>query len=130
MTAAIRQGLRERLNALPNQPPTAYENVDFTPVQGTLWMSEFFLPAATDPLTLAPGNSQQHDGVYQVSVYAPLEQGTGEAEAIAAAIVAHFARGTVCGPARVMSSYVNGALTSDGWYQIPVTINYRAYIDG
>jgi hypothetical protein len=128
MNQTIYRALRARLNSLPNRPPIAYENEDYTPRQGVLWIRESFLPADIDPFTLV--GSQQYNGVYQVTVFAPLERGSAEAQKQAEAVVAHFARGTPVGQGKVLAASYGPAVPSNAWWQIPVTIRYRAHYVG
>jgi hypothetical protein len=125
MNQTIYRALRARLNTLPNKPQIAYENEDYKPKQNVLWLRESFLPAEIDPFTLT--DSQQYNGLYQVTVFAPLEQGAAKAQTQAEAIVAHFERGTVVGQGKVLAASYGPAIASSAWFQIPITIRYRAH---
>jgi hypothetical protein len=128
---AIHTALRARLNDFStNLDPIAYENTPFTPEIGVLWLRENFLPAETDALTLSGGNTRAHRGIYQITVFAPMEQAVSEAEAKAEALMVHFARGTSVGSGRVTNVYRGPAVAEDGWFAIPISVQYLAPYDG
>lgn len=127
---AIYQAMRTRLNDLPSLPPVAYENRPYTPTTGVLWLSESFLPADIDPLTLSDGQSQEYNGIYQITVFAPADDDSYTGMAKAEAIALHFKRGTVIGQGRVLAVSINQAIVGNGWYQVPVTVQYRAHYSG
>lgn len=132
-TQTIYNALRAHLNDMTGLPPVAYENQGYTPVVDTLFLRENLLPADTSPLTLRDGDSQQYGGIYQVTVFAPADKGAHTGKAMAEAVALHFKRGTVIGTAgqgRVLSVSIGPSLNEGGWYQIPVSITYRAYYRG
>lgn len=132
-TQAIYNALRAHLNDMANLPPVAYENQPYTPTTGTLWIRENLLPADTSPLTLADGDSMQYGGIYQVTVFAPADGGAFTGRTMAERIALHFKRGTTiitAGSGRVLSVSVGPSSTDNGWHQIPVSVTYRAYING
>lgn len=129
-TKAIYEGLRGRLNAMSGLPPVAYENQPYTPVTGTLFLRENLLPADIDALTVADGDSMQYNGIYQVTVFAPAGEGAATGRAMAESVALHFKRGTAVPGGRVLSVSIAAAQQDGGWYQIPVSINYRAHFNG
>jgi len=129
-THTIYNALRAHLNDMPSLPPVAYENQPYTAVSGVLWLRENILPADTDPLTLADGDSMDYRGVYQVTVFAPADGGAATGKVMAETIALHFRRGTEVGSGRVSRVSINPAVNDDGWYVIPVSINYQAYYRG
>ena len=90
----IVKALSSRLNTLTDAPPIAFENVPFTPVDSVTWLRESYLPANSATVGLEPGGSTDFVGVYQVSVYIPLDKSKFGAYKLVDAITAHFARGT------------------------------------
>ncbi|MBX8534534.1 DUF4128 domain-containing protein [Pseudomonas cichorii] len=60
----------------------AYQAVAFEPQAGETYLSAFLLPSGADSVTLE-GVDRVFAGVFQVSVVAPVGQGTGAAEGIA-----------------------------------------------
>jgi hypothetical protein len=109
--------------------PTAWENKDFTPTQGQLYVRPTLLPGNTEPSSF--DSSDEHLGVYQVDVIAPSNKGKGEALIQADLIADQFKSRQVLtyNGVKVHLTSVsrgNGAL-SDGWYILPITAAYRAY---
>jgi len=127
----ISAALSSRLGSLPAAPPIAYENAKYTPVEGTTWLRESYLPATSSTVGMEPGGSTDFIGVYQVSIYAPLDDYKFESHQLIDSITAHFARGTGLefdGQA-VIIEQVNVAqgLASGGWWLMPVSVNWRAF---
>ena len=127
----ISAALSSRLNTLTDAPPIAFENVPFTPVDGTTWLRESYLPANSATVGLEPGGSTDFTGVYQVSIYTPLDDYKLESHQLIDSITAHFARGTmlVFEGQSVVVEQVNVAqgLASGGWWLMPVSVNWRAF---
>ena len=90
----ISAALSSRLKSLPNAPPIAVENVPYTPVDSTTWLRESYLPANSATVGLEPGGSTDFVGVYQISIYIPLDESKFGAYELVDTITAHFARGT------------------------------------
>ena len=127
----ISAALSSRLNTLTDAPPIAFENVPFTPVEGTTWLRESYLPATSSTVGMEPGGSTDFIGVYQVSIYAPLDDYKFESHQLIDSITAHFTRGTmlVFEGQSVVVEQVNVAqgLASGGWWLMPVSVNWRAF---
>jgi len=127
----ISAALSSRLNTLPDAPPIAFENVPFTPVDGTTWLRESYLPANSATVGLEPGGSTDFTGVYQISIYTPLDDSKFGAHQLIDDITAHFARGTMLvfeGQAVVVEQVnVSQGLASGGWWLMPVSVNWRAF---
>jgi len=127
----ISAALSSRLNTLTDAPPIAFENVPFTPVDGTTWLRESYLPANSATVGLEPGGSTDFTGVYQVSIYTPLDDYKLESHQLIDSITAHFARGTMLvfeGQAVVVEQVnVSQGLASGGWWLMPVSVNWRAF---
>ena len=127
----ISAALSSRLNTLTDAPPIAFENVPFTPVEGTTWLRESYLPAASSTIGMEPGGSTDFIGVYQISIYTPLDDSKFGAHQLIDDITAHFERGTVLtfdGQAVVVEQVnVSQGLASGGWWLTPVSVNWRAF---
>ena len=91
----ISAALSSRLNTLTDAPPIAFENVKYTPVEGETWLRESYLPATSSTIGMEPGGSTDFTGVYQVSIYAPLDDYKFESHQLIDSITAHFTRGTM-----------------------------------
>ena len=127
----ISAALSTRLNSLPSAPPIAFENAKYTPVEGTTWLRESYLPAASSTIGMEPGGSTDFTGVYQVSIYTPLDDYKLESHQLIDSITAHFARGTMLvfeGQAVVVEQVnVSQGLASGSWWLMPVSVNWRAF---
>jgi len=127
----ISAALSSRLNTLTNAPPIAFENVPFTPVDGTTWLRESYLPANSATVGLEPSGSTDFVGVYQISIYTPLDDSKFGAHQLIDDITAHFARGTMLvfeGQAVVVEQVnVSQGLASGSWWLMPVSVNWRAF---
>ena len=127
----ISAALSSRLNSLADAPPIAFENAKYTPVEGTTWLRESYLPAASSTIGMEPGGSTDFIGVYQISIYTPLDDYKLEAYQLIDSITSHFERGTVLvfeGQAVVVEQVdVAQGLASGGWWLMPVSVNWRAF---
>lgn len=126
--AAIRAALATQLNTIGI--PTAWENSNFKPTAGQVYLSEALLPNETLSVGVSSASSDNFGGIYQVLVYAPAGGGKGAAVAAAEQVVGAFPKGaslTYSGVVvRVLRASQNPALIDGDRYVIPVSINYRA----
>jgi len=120
---------------------TAFENAPFTPTHGTLYLQEAYLPADTTPVGMEYGSSEDHRGIYQVSVMAPRDEYKAAAYAAVDAVALQFARGTeltrdditvrverVSASAPIYGT-TNGQADEGGdRFFIPVSIYWRAFV--
>ena len=113
-------------------PPIAYENAEYTPVEGTLYLRESFLPNIKDAVGVAHTSADDYEGLYQVSVMDGRGDRRFDAQEQARLISLHFPRGaeyTYNGVmVKITGTRLASAITEDGWYQIPVTISWRALV--
>lgn len=111
--------------------PVAWENTQFEPEVGQTFLRAFLLPAPTESETLE-GEHRAYIGVYQISIYVPINEGAGVAETILDGLDLLFPnneRFTV-GPSfqvQVISPVRAGpAIQSGDWYLVPASFEYRA----
>jgi hypothetical protein len=92
-----------------------------------------FLPALTEQADLGTAGKNRNIGIAQVDVFAAGENGWGDAFDKADDVAEHFKRGTrlTSGGVTVTieSVQIGPQLSFDGWFQLPVSINYLAYTD-
>lgn len=108
----------------------AYENAQFTPTVGAIYLRCYQLPAPTQAADLE-GAHRAYTGVFGVNVTAPINVGAGAALTIADALAAYFvnnARLTVSGLAvqQITPASIAPALQLEDRYVIPVSWQYRA----
>ena len=113
-------------------PPIAYENAEYTPAEGTLYLRESFLPNIKDAVGVAHTSADDYEGLYQVSVMDGRGDRRFDAQEQARLISLHFPRGaeyTYNGvTVKITGTRLASAITEEGWYQIPVTISWRALV--
>tara|TARA_R110000772_G_scaffold60108_9_gene135719 strand:- start:1990 stop:2406 length:417 start_codon:yes stop_codon:yes gene_type:complete len=112
-----------------NSVPVAYENSEYTPTVGTLYLRATHLPADTLPIGLAFTSALDHLGIYQVDVIAPVDKGKGAAFAMADLLITAFPRGdlTYNGVKVRIKSVSPQPGTRDGaYYIVSVIINYQS----
>mgnify|MGYP003643012703 CR=1 FL=1 len=127
----ISAALDTKLNtfAVANSIPVAWENLEYTPVVGTLYLRPTLLPAATEPVGLSYVSALDHLGIYQIDVIAPVDKGKGAAVTKADLLVTAFARGnlTYNGKIVTIKSTSRSTGTRDGaYYIVSVIINYQS----
>lgn len=128
----IQAALEKKLAAISPALSTAYENVPFTPVQGTPYQRINLLPNATQDRAIS-ADVRECVGLFQVSLCYPVGSGRGAAQARADAIDAAFKpvqrltegvlKVEITRSAQVAAGFVDG----DRWI-VPVTVEYRAFI--
>ena len=126
--SVIHAALNARLDTL--SLPTAWENKSFDPPEGELWIRETFMPAEKRASAMGTSSQNRNRGIYQVDVFRPLGEGSGEAEEAVETIENLFKRGTVIGSGITIESASRLAgRKSEPWYMVPVIIRYRADIN-
>ena len=120
--------LDTRLSTLASSPPVAWENVNYTPVEGTLYLRPSNLPAGTAAVGIANTDTVRGVGIYQVDVFAPSEAGPGAALTAADLVADHFTRGLrlTSGNTKVIVGVPTQepATPSGAWLQVAVLIPY------
>lgn len=110
--------------------PIAHENQQYTPTAGTAYVEIRVLQNDATPFTLK--DSDETDGVFRVRLFYPADTGAVNAKSKADEIFATYKIGTRLTynnvSLTVMSNQRQPGLAEDGWYQLVLTINYRAYV--
>jgi hypothetical protein len=124
--ADIQGALRAQLNTLPNKPPIAWENVDYNPNSGTLFLRATGLPGETVQLCLGDNGLDDHIGIFQVDVFIPDGKGRSTWPD---QIADHFKRGTILTlnevDVRITSVSIEAADKDENFFIVPVSISYR-----
>lgn len=128
----ISAALDGRLNTMTGKPAVSWENVSYTPVNGTLYIRPTLLAGDTNQASLGDSGTDQNIGIYQLDVFAPAGTGKGAAIVMADTIANQFKRGTVLTysgvTVRVKNASRQAAINNaDGWYQVPVVVTYISY---
>jgi len=108
---------------------TAFENINYTPAEGTPWAQAFFLPEPPKVATLSGIGEDEHVGIFQINLNFPQGAGVGAAADKADQIREHFQAGArfanggqevlIVGCGRA------GGRNVGGWFVLPVSIDYR-----
>ena len=126
----IRALLEVHLNTIAPSIATAFENVPFTPVNGTPWQRVNLLTAPTLNPTFGDAFHRE-TGIFQVTLYYPENAGASACATRAELIRSQFVRGLTLtsGTLRVLidrSPWVSQGMNDGGWYRMPVSIPYVA----
>jgi len=127
----IKSALEARLKAMPNALATEWENVSFDPPAEPYQRADL-LPAAPEQPTLGDGFYRE-TGVFQVTLFYPLDGGGGVVYAMAEAVRDWFPRG---------ASFSSGGVTvhiadvgrigpkfrDNDRFVLPVSLRYFAHI--
>ena len=128
----IRAALEGALNSMTPTLSTAWENVQFTPVDGTPYQQVTISPTRPDDQEIASKNYQQ-GGIFQINLRYPLLNGPANAMNRAELIRDKFKKG---------SSFTNGGVTVlctrtpeigtaaqvDGRYFLPVRVFFNSFV--
>ncbi len=122
----IEAALNTKLSTLGSLPPVQWPNVEYKPVQGTLFLRPTLLPASGDLFTLS--GQYQHKGIYQVDIFCPINKGisalTGWLDAIQALFTA--TKTLTAGSDKIFIQSVSMGKTErqEGWFVGLITVQY------
>lgn len=133
--ANIRSALETQLNTITPALATAWENVPFLPVAGTPYQSAYVLMATPVNAELGYGAPFTEQGIFQINLFYPLDQGAAAAMAQAELIRSAFpfakslvANGTIV--TIIATPEVSPARAEDDRYLVPVKVRFQARIGG
>jgi hypothetical protein len=110
--------------------PTAYENANYTPADGTAFAQVFFLPEQPKVATLSGIGEDEHIGIFQINLNYPQGSGSGAAADKADAIREYFEAGTKfvtdSQGVLILSSGRASGRNDGGWFILPITIEFMA----
>ena len=127
-TQNILSAFLNRLDAMSPALATQKPNVNFTPTTGTPYQRARLLPATPENPTL--GDQYHREvGFFEVTLFYPINQGSGLANARADSVKQQFARGVTMvqngQTVKVLRTpTVSPAIESDDRYIIPISIEY------
>jgi hypothetical protein len=129
---SVRAALETKLNGITPAISTAWENAPFAPVAGTPYQAVFLMAATPENPTMGDGFYREQ-GIFQISLFYPLQAGPATAAARAELIRTAFKRGTALtsGTVTVRISRTpeigQGRVDGDRWH-VPVKCTYFAGI--
>jgi len=83
--------LDNNLNTMAGLPPVAWQNKGYKPVNGTLYLRPTLIPADSNVATIGAG-TDINQGIYQIDIFSPLDEGKNEAMLMSDAIAEQFKR--------------------------------------
>jgi hypothetical protein len=129
LSIALNQKLQAYSTA--NSRSVAWENVEFNPTTSTMYLRPTVLPAASVQAGLGSTGQELHQGIFQIDVFAKIDESKSIALAEADAIADYFARGTTLtynGVNVRLGTASNGSgIRDSGWFIVPVFINYLSF---
>lgn len=127
---AVRALLDTQLTQVVDLPPVQKENTRFT-TGGTAWCRSTLMPGEPTALSVGLGGLNEHQGLYQVDVFTPQDDGTAEAGLVAAAVQEQFPRGLILNSGgiqiHVRMAWQQPAYQVEDWYALPVVVRWVAY---
>lgn len=110
-----------------------YEAVPYTPVSGTAYLRETFMPAQPHTVEIGSTAPVRALGLYQIDVFAPGgSTGSYAGKQLADTVMEKFKAGTTLtsGTTQVLitKTYRLTGRTEADWYHIPVIVEWRADI--
>lgn len=133
MIVAARKALEQHLNTLSPTWLTAWENVGFVADASKSFQRVYMLPGSPVAEGVFRDAVIRHIGIFQVDVSTPIEGGAGSGDARAAAIQAHFRRGTSLAVAGTQNLWVpdhptiGPAIFDATWRTVSVTIPWNVF---
>lgn len=125
---AVKAALESFLATTLPTTPIAWPNVDFTPDPGVLWVCPTNKPGEAFEAEVGRDGLSRRTGAFIVQVFAPLENGSGDALEVAATVETAYRRqdigGVECGEAYSNDIGPDG----HGWYQVNVVVPWWAWI--
>ena len=131
--ANVRIALETQLASTLGSFAIAYENRQYNPVPGTPYAAPTLMPAVPQNPEMGPGYIE--NGIFQVSLFYPVNAGSGAAQATAESIRSAFsfgsaptANGTTVNI--ISTPEIGVARAEDDFFMLPVRIRWRAFIGG
>ena len=129
MSVLIDQALTQAFLDAAFGLPIAHENIPYVPTDAA-YAELAFAPNDITPLTVA--DTDETDGVMQVTLRYPLNQSSIPAKQKADEILGAFPIGskfTHGGQAvQIARARRSNGVAEDGWYAITITLSYRAFL--
>lgn len=133
--SSIATALMARVASLVLSPvhPVAYPNMAFTPPANKKYLRVTHFPNTTDSDFVSNTSTDEHKGILQITVCAPLNSGETQAREIAGLVVEHFPKGMALYRDDVKVRITKrpdcaAKITTDTEIQIPVSIRYEALV--
>lgn len=129
----ISAALDDRLNTMEAAPPIMWENYRTSREQGTIFLRPTLLPAEVSALTMSSAGTDEHIGIYQIDIFAPLNDGKYNTLVLADKIADWFAPGLALTYNTTTTSIVSVSRrasvrdATDSWFITPVEVRYQSF---
>ncbi len=120
---SARQYIEEHFSSGWLDTSIAYENVSFSPEEGTPWVRLTILDADSRQVSMGSTKLYRNNGVIVVQIFVPENTGTGDARSMADQVAAIF-RGTQFNGITCRAPSPRRVGTANGWYQLNVSIPF------
>jgi len=131
INAALNQKLQAY--AVANSIDVAYENIDYGPTTGAMYLRASVLPDITRRAEMGGDGQRGHSGTFMIDVVAPVDDPKATALEEADQVADYFARGTTLTygivNVRTGTASIGAAVREGSWYVIPVFIKYLSFTE-
>lgn len=126
----IQAALDTRLSLLSGGTPVAWENVEYTPVKGTAYLRPTLLSTPSHLMDL--NSLQNNEGIYQIDLFYPTNNGVGDLLTKADQIYDHFKTDLtlVSNSTTVHVKEISRATVSareEAWFRASIELHYKCY---
>jgi hypothetical protein len=129
----ISVALNQRLDAYAtaNSRDVAFENIKHEPTEGSLYLRPTVLPADTEAAGIGSNGKEHHQGIFQIDVFAPIDDPKATALNEADSIADYFTQEltlTYNGiNVRLREISMGTASRESAWFMVPVLIDYYSF---
>jgi hypothetical protein len=113
-----------------NAVPVSWENFNYQPIAGQTYLLAYNLPSDTSGIGLAGNSANEHLGVYQIDINAPINKGKKEALDMLDSLAGVYSRGvhTYQGSTiKVRDIKRSKSRTEDDRFVISLSIYYQSF---
>lgn len=130
----LRAALHAQLQTLADIPAVAWPNRAFNPDITAIWLRPRLLMARSRAAGVGIDAMNYQQGIFQVSIFAPKDNGDGSVLALANSLIQLFKRGTLLSYGSVstvmmLPGYIGPMLEEPDWFHLPVSLPFYAYTD-
>jgi Bacteriophage related domain of unknown function len=114
------------------EPEVAWPNMGYAPKSTTPYLRPTVLFGFSNIPGVADDDTAQYDGIFQVDIFWPENQGLTQPINKAKALEDYFAKGTDLSTDEVKikiqnKPFISPAQQEPGWVQVPVSVPWRAF---
>lgn len=128
-----KQAFLQQLQTVVSVDDIAFENRDFDPANKTLWYGAYFIPATTEALGKTTSDCDDQRGIFQVSVFVPLNNSNYDniqLQAIDTVLSAFKYNQEIMYNTQtvyISDSTVNNGFENESWFKRDVSIEYMTF---